>query len=167
MKVFIILILTVLTFLPLISCVYHKLDDPSASSFTDANLFEEINEPGFEYYQGGTILQPASQSPHGNFKLRFNEEALSSLDATGELPEGGTFKEGSVIVKEVFVNNTLVQFAIMKKSPGDPNAANGWLWSERGPNGSLDYSITGKGGSCTSCHGDQPNRDFVRTFDLH
>ena len=167
MKISIYLILAVLTFLPLISCVYHELDAPSSSLITNASIFEEINEAGFEYYQGGTILSPASASPHGNFKLRFNQEALSSLDGTGELPEGGSFIEGSVIVKEVYVNNVLDIYAIMKKTPSDANAANGWLWSEIRPDGGVQYSIAGKGNGCISCHDDLPNRDFVRTFDFH
>jgi hypothetical protein len=167
MKISIYVILAVLTFLPLISCVYHELDSPSSSSITDARIFAEINEAGFEYYQGGTTLQPASASPHGNFKLRFNQEALSSLDGSGELPQGGTFPEGSVIVKEVYVNNVLNIYAIMKKAPLDANAANGWVWSEIGPNGKVQYSIKGKGNGCVSCHDDLPNRDFVRTLDLH
>jgi hypothetical protein len=167
MKLFIYLILFIFTFLPVISCVYHELDDPSSSAYTNAKLFREIKAPGFEYYQGGATLQPASASPHGNFKLRFNEEALSSLDPSGELPEDGTFAEGSLIVKEVYVDNVLSIYAIMKKAPGDANAANGWLWSEYGPDGSVAYSIAGKGNGCTPCHDDLPHRDFVRTFDLH
>jgi hypothetical protein len=167
MKISIYFILVALTFLPLISCVYHELDDPSSSRITDSRIFEEINEAGFEYYKGGTILSPASASPHGNFKLRFNQEALSSLDGTGELPAGGTFIEGSVIVKEVYVNNVPTVYAVMKKAPSDANASNSWLWSEYRPDGDVYISITAKGNSCTSCHDDLPNRDFVRTFDLH
>jgi hypothetical protein len=167
MKFFIYLILAFLTFLPVISCVYHDLDPPSSSLETDRGLFEEINEAGFEYYQGGNILTPASASPHGNFKLRFNAEALSSLDATGELPEGGTFAEGSVIVKEVHVNNVITVYAVMKKAASDASAGNGWLWSEYSPNGGVLYSIAGKGNGCISCHDDLPNRNLVRTFDLH
>ena len=153
--------------MPVISCVYHELDAPSSSPNTDVSLFEEISEEGYEYFQGGAILLPASASPHGNFKLRFNEEALSSLDATGELPENGTFIEGSVIVKEVYINNSLALYAVMKKAPRDAKAGNSWLWSEYEPNGGVKYSISAKGNACTSCHDDLPNRDFVRTFDLH
>ena len=167
MKISIYLILIVVTFLPLISCVYHELEAPSSSPITDASLFEEINAAGFEYYQGGAILTAASASPHGIFRLRFNEEALSSLDATGELPVGGTFAEGSVIVKEVYQNNALYAYAVLKKAPSDVNAGNGWLWSEFGPDGSSLFSIAAKGNGCISCHDDLPNRDFVRTFDLH
>ena len=167
MKFFIYSILAVLTFLPVVSCVYHELDSPSSSSMTDQTLYNEINEPGYEYYQGGNILSPASASPHGSFKLRFNQEALSSLDATGELPEGGTFAEGSVIVKEVYVNNQVTVYAVMKKAAADANSGSGWLWSEYNPNGGVFVSIASKGSGCISCHDDLPNRNLVRTFDLH
>jgi hypothetical protein len=167
MKFFIYLILAVLTFLPVVSCVYHELDSPSLSAETDQSLFEEINEAGFEYYQGGNTLMPASASPHGNFKLRFNAEALSSLDASGELPEGGTFAEGSVIVKEVYVNNLLNIYAVMKKASSDAASGNGWLWSEYRPDGGVHFSIAAKGSACIGCHDDQPNRNLVRTFDFH
>jgi hypothetical protein len=167
MKFFIYLTLALLTFLPVISCVYHDLEPPSSSLETDRTLFEEINEGGYEYYQGGNILMPASASPHGNFKLRFNEVALSSFDAAGELPVGGTFAEGSVIVKEVHVNGAIAVYAVMKKAASDASAGNGWLWSEYSPNGGVLYSIAGKGNGCISCHDDLPNRDLVRTFDLH
>jgi hypothetical protein len=167
MKIIIYLTLAALTFLPILSCVDHKLEPPSSSPFTDADLFADINATGFEYYQGGATLMPASASPHGNFKLRFNDKALSSLDSSGELAPGGTFVDGSVIVKEVYINGVLALYAIMKKSPSDINAANGWLWSELNPDGSVLISIAGKGNSCTSCHDDQPNRDFVRSFDFH
>ena len=167
MKFFIYLILAVLTFLPVVSCVYHELDSPSLSSETDLSLFEEINETGFEYYQGGNTLMPASASPHGNFKLRFNAKALSSLDDSGELPEGGTFAEGSVIVKEVYANNQISVYAVMKKASSDAAAGNGWLWSEYGPDGGVYISIAAKGSSCISCHDDLPNRNLVRTFDFH
>jgi hypothetical protein len=167
MKTFIYLVLAALTFLPVVSCVYHELESPSSSSETDQSLFEEINEAGFEYYQGGNTLMPASASPHGNFKLRFNIQALSSLDASGELPEGGTFAEGSVIVKEVYVNNQLDIYAVMKKASSDAASGNGWLWSEYTPDGSVHISIAAKGSACISCHDDLPNRNFVRTFDFH
>ena len=167
MKILIYLILAVLTFLPLVSCVYHELDAPSSSQVTDRSLFQEISESGFEYYQGGNTLTPATASPHGNFKLRFNQEALSSLDATGELPEGGTFAEGSIIVKEAYLNNEINVLAVMKKAAGDANAGEGWLWSEYKPNGSVLFSIKAKGNGCITCHDDLPNRNLVRTFDLH
>jgi len=167
MKFFIYLILAVLTFLPVFSCVYHELDSPLLSSETDQSLFEEINETGFEYYQNGNTLMPASASPHGNFKLRFNSQALSSLDASGELPQGGTFAEGSVIVKEVYANNQISIYAVMKKASSDATSANGWLWSEYRPDGGVAFSIAGKGSSCIGCHDDLPNRNLVRTFDFH
>lgn len=167
MKTFIYISLAALTFLPVVSCVYHELDSPALSATTDGQLFDEVNKPGYEFYQGGNILSPASASPHGNFKLRFNEEALSSLDPNGELPEGGRFAEGSIIVKEVIVNNEITVLAVMKKAAGDASSGEGWLWSEYRPNGEVLYGIAAKGSVCISCHDDLPNRNLVRTFDLH
>jgi hypothetical protein len=143
-----------------ISC---KKDSNSPS---DENLFKEISETGYSYYQNGDILTAASASPHGAFKLRFNKIAQDALDATGELPSGATFPDGSVIVKDVYNNGSLDLYAIMKKST-DANAGSGWLWSEYKPDGSVVYSISKKGDACISCHNSGVTRDLVRTFDLH
>ena len=75
------------------SCEYHDTSDLVTSTTTDETLFEVINESGYQYYQNGNMLSPASASPHGSFKLRFNAIAWSSLDATGELPENRNLKE--------------------------------------------------------------------------
>ncbi len=149
------------------SCVDHEFKDVSTSTNTNESLFAELEAAGYQYYQNGNTLAPASASPHGSFRVRFNETAASSLDSDSELPEGTTFKEGAVIVKEVYKNNALSLYAIMKKAPSDPSAANGWLWAEYALDGTAVYAINQKGGSCTGCHSDTPNRDFVRTFDFH
>ena len=151
----------------LTSCVYHDISDPDYVNATDDSLFDEVNEQGYTYYQSGNLIAPASQSPHGLFKLRFNSTAFQALDAGGELPSNGSFPMGSVIVKEVYVNSILNILAVMKKAPTDVNAGEGWLWAEYALDGSPVISIGGGGGSCVGCHNDSPNRDLVRTFDLH
>jgi hypothetical protein len=149
------------------SCEYHDTSDLITSTTTDEILFEVINESGYQYYQNGNTLSPASASPHGAFKLRFNAIAWSSLDKTGELPEDGRFPEGSVVVKEVFIGNDLTIYAVLKKATSDANARSGWLWAEYSKDGSTAFSVTRKGNGCTSCHSESGNRDLVRTFDLH
>ena len=149
------------------TCVNHEFGDATESGNTSQSLFTEINAAGYQYYQNGAILSPASASPHGSFKLRFNNIAASSLNTSGELPIGNTFKEGSIIVKEVYSNNTLSLYAVMKKVPADPSAANGWLWAEYALDGNAVIAINQKGTSCTNCHSETPNRDLVRTFDFH
>ncbi|MBA4055078.1 MAG: hypothetical protein C0490_10225 [Marivirga sp.] len=149
------------------ACVSHEFRDVTESVNTNGSLFAEINASGYQYYQNGKTLSPASASPHGSFKLRFNETALLSLDNSGELPALNTFNEGSIIVKEVYKNNVLNLFAVMKKVPADPSAANGWLWAEYALDGTAVFGINEKGSSCTNCHSETPNRDLVRTFDFH
>ncbi|MDH4090762.1 MAG: hypothetical protein OEV74_08915 [Cyclobacteriaceae bacterium] len=149
------------------SCVYHDYSEITTVGNTDQSLFAEVNEAGYVYYQNGDLLSPAGPSPHGSFKLRFNTIAQSSLDNTGELPANGAFAAGAVIVKEIYENNVLALYAVIKKSPGDASAADGHLWAEYALDGSTIVSITEKGTKCIDCHSGTPNRDLIRTFDLH
>ena len=82
-------------------------------------------------------------------------------------PAGNTFPSGSIIVKEVTSGGSVSLYAVMKKDPGNDNAGNGWLWGEYNPDGSTAFSVSKKGDGCISCHSGSPNRDLVRTFDLH
>jgi hypothetical protein len=149
------------------SCEYHDTNDFTTSVTTDADLFTEIGEDGHRYYRNGNLFSAASASPHGSFKLRFNAIAWASLDASGELPPGARFPEGSVIVKEVYSGNDINVYAVMKKAPSDAYAGDGWVWSEYSKDGSVAFSVTNKGNGCVSCHSESHNRDRVRTFDLH
>jgi len=154
-------------FLTIVSCVDHKIAPATSSSATDASLYAEINETGYEYFQNGDKISPASASPHGEFRLRFNEEAFSSLDGSGELPESGEFIPGSVIVKETYNANGFNIYAVIKKAPSDPSSGSGWLWAEYALDGTTLVAISSKGSGCISCHDDTPNRDLVRSFDFH
>jgi hypothetical protein len=148
------------------SCAYDDLSSSNENE-SDSLLLATLNENGYSYFQGGKTLQPAPASPHGEFKLRFNQTALSALDATGKLPLRASFPDGSVIVKEVYSGNVISVFAVMKKSRNDINANNGWIWAELAPTGEVYFSVKQHGSGCVSCHRDRPNRDFVRSFDLH
>ena len=133
----------------------------------DKKLLDEAMLGGFEYYQSGALLSGAAPSPHGSFKLRFNKVAAAVLDSSGELPVGESFPEGSFLVKEVYENGGLNLYSIMKKSSADPQSANGWIWAEIKPNGEAAVGAEYRGRSCITCHSGSPNRDMVRTFDLH
>lgn len=133
----------------------------------DAVLFGDVMSGGYHYYQTGNLLSGISPSPHGSFKLRFNETAFAVLDSTGELPSGSRFPVGSVIVKEVYSGNNNSLYAVIKKEPSNSLAKDGWLWAELNTDGSTHYSAGNKGSGCSGCHGGAPNRDFIRTFDLH
>jgi hypothetical protein len=149
------------------SCVYNDLSDPDVVNATDESLFEEVIASGYTYYQSGNLISPATQSPHGTYKLRFNTTAAQVLDSNGELPENSQFPVGSILVKEVHGSSGISILAVIKKAPSDANAGSGWLWAEYELDGSPAVSITGRGNQCIDCHNDVPNRDLVRTFDLH
>lgn len=167
MKHFRFLTATIVVVILFKSCVYHDISDPDLVDATDASLFDEANESGYTYYQSGNTISPAVESPHGMYKLRFNSIALQALDGNGELPENTPFPRGSLLVKEVYRNSVLIGLAVMKKAPTDGSAGDGWLWAEYELDGKPGASINTKGSGCISCHNDTPNRDLVRTFDLH
>ena len=139
------------------------------NNITDEELYESSLESGYQYYKNSTdTLNPASASPHGIFRARFNAVAQKSLDADGKLPENSSFEEGAVIVKEVYgqKGGPLTLLAIMKKAPKSKNAGKDWLWGEYKPGGETVFSVSKKGDGCVSCHS-ASNRDLTRIFDLH
>ncbi|MBO6517150.1 MAG: cytochrome P460 family protein [Bacteroidia bacterium] len=133
----------------------------------DETLFEESTATGLTYYRNGEVLEGKSPSPHGSFKLAFNDIAAGALNSEGELDEGGSFPTGSLIVKEIMTGGELSLIASMKKDASNDQSAEGWIWGEYNPDGSVAYSVSKKGKACTGCHGGDPNRDLTRTFDLH
>ena len=167
MKQFRFLTATIIVVILFKSCVYHDISDPDLVDATDASLFDDANKSDYTYYQSGNTISPAAESPHGMYKLRSNSVALQALDSNGELPENASFPKGSVLVKEVYRNSVLIVLAVIKKAPTDANAGDGWLWAEYALDGTPYVSISTKGSGCISCHNDTPNRDLVRTFDLH
>ena len=101
----------------ILSCEKNKI--------TDEELYEESLESGYQYYKNSPdTLTPASASPHGIFRVRFNTVAQKSLDATGKLPESSSFEEDAVIVKEVYAQKggPLTILVIMKKVSKSKNA---------------------------------------------
>lgn len=147
-------------------------NNTQASATTDATIVAELKNSNFTYYQNdaNTMLMAKGNSPHGSFKLKFNDIAQSALDPmTGKLPKGETFADGSLIVKETFRSNGMPGLvAVMKKEPSNANAAGGWVWNEVGSDGStIIYSVDLKGAGCLGCHSNNANRDLVTSFDLH
>lgn len=146
------------------SCTNKAIPVPA---LTDTELFSLITSSGYTYYQGGSVLTSSPPGPHGSFALRFNSIAASVLDTSGELPPGGVFPVGSILVKELHAGGEITEYAVMKKDPSGTNAGGGWLWAEYSPDGSVAVSVTSKGLLCVSCHSMTPNRDLTRVFDLH
>ena len=152
--------------LVLVSC--GKADSTIESTDSDAEVYEATTTSNLVFYQNvDTVYEPAANSPHGDFKLKFNDIAASAFDSSGRLPEGGTFPDGSLVVKEVQSSGTTSLYAVMKKDSKSSVAGNGWLWAEYDTDGKVLSSVNGKGSSCISCHAQSPHRDYTRSFDLH
>lgn len=149
--------------LMLIACKNDK------STSDDKTLYDETVNSSFTFYQNNDILlNAAGNSPHGNFKLKFNGTAQSALDSTGKLPAGNEFPSGSLIVKEIYGGGSALSlYAIMKKAPGNANAGSNWLWAEYKPGGETVVSVSNKGSGCVGCHSGNTNRDLTNSFDLH
>jgi hypothetical protein len=93
---------------------------------------------------------------------------IASLDGSGELPSGSAMQPGAIIVKEIYNDlDQLLLYAVIKKAPGDTKAESGQLWAEYALDGDVLISIDGKGAACVDCHASTPNRDRIKTFDLH
>ena len=135
---------------------------------TNEKLFDETSASDLRFYQNkDSILSPAGSSPHGSFKLKFNSIAVNQFGADGKLPAGGEFKDGSLIVKEVYTGGVLSLYAMMKKDSKSKFAGNGWLWAEYKPDGETVFSAGKKGDGCISCHSSGTHRDLTLSFDLH
>lgn len=135
----------------------------------DKDLFEEITSiTDYTFYKGNdAVLESSAESPHNDyFRVKFNSTANAVLTDDGKLPADGTFPNGSIVIKELYdtQDGDLKLYAVMKKS-ADDNAANGWIWAEYKPDGSTFYSVSEKGGACTSCHSIN-ERDYVRLFEI-
>jgi hypothetical protein len=124
---------------------------------------------GLTYYKNdSTIVHSSPQSAHNAyFRVKYNAIAIAALTDSGKLPVGGTFPEGSLVVKELYNSPTgaLLNLAIFKKASGDANAEAGWLWGEYGVDGTVKHGITQKGNGCISCHSADA-RDYNRVFEL-
>ena len=117
-----------------------------------------ISTDGFSWYKNSDdILAKSEGSGHSYpyLRTRYNSTASSVLTADGKVEDGATFPEGSVIVKEFYLDDmsTLDRYAVMYKKASSENADDaGWLWAYVEADESIAYSSTEKGGSCMGCH---------------
>jgi hypothetical protein len=150
---------TAVTVILLIACQKKK---------TNKSLYNETQSSALGFYKGkDTLYPPAADSPHGPFKLKFNPTALSVLDASGKLPKGSEFPNGSVIVKEIHATGKPLEYAVMKKDNGSKFAEQKWVWAEYEADGKVKYDVSREGAACVSCHNVSTARDLTRSFDLH
>lgn len=132
-------------------------------AYSDTALFDSTQNANYKYYQNdpNNLLPAAGNSPHGSFKLRFNSIAYAALTAGGKLPVGGTFPEGSFLVKDVYSGGSIGVYAYMYKHNGS------WLWGEVKSSGDFLYYAKDGPSVCVGCHSQSGNRDMVTTFQFH
>lgn len=168
MKYLIKISFTVLVLTLVFSSCKKDEDNEVTTTSTEPGLFDlSKSNSGYLYYQNGALLPGTSPSPHGSFKLRFNDIAHAALDTAGKLPVGSSFPENSIIVKELHTDGVIKLLAVMQKKAADANAGSGWVWAEYNLDGTEVYSVSKKGAACIGCHSTTKTRDLVKTFDLH
>lgn len=146
--------------------------DPGPQPITDQELYDMTSgTAGYSYYKNSSdVLASSPESAHKQFfRVRFNDIAYAALTDDGKLPEGASFPEGSIIVKELHGaqdGSSESGIVVMIKRVDDPNkAGSDWVWAEYF--GSVDnaISVSSKGSACTGCHSTN-ERDMVRLFNL-
>lgn len=130
---------------------------------TDKELYNSAKiTTGFTWYKNSDALLPKSNlSGHSEsyLRTRFNSIAAAMLDGSGKVQTAITFPEGSLIVKELYSNQTtLSKYAILLKDSDHKYAdSNGWVWGYVKNDGSVVESSSNKGSSCKACHSQNGN----------
>ncbi|MFN8431355.1 MAG: cytochrome P460 family protein [Spirosomataceae bacterium] len=144
-----------------------KKSDPIAENSTDQMLYDLAKTTiGFKWYKNSDQqLEKSSGSAHSYplLRTRYNAIAAVNLDNQGKIIEGKTFKEGSLIVKELSKNaSTIERYAILYKNASSPDAdAKGWVWGYINGNQTVADAASNKGRSCTGCHSQSGNIDYM------
>jgi hypothetical protein len=150
--------------------------DPARDVYDSASLFRLITQA--DPFTAYALFPNADELVQGRLngseahrpvvRVSMNARALAALQ-DGRLPSGARFPAGSVIFKEVRAraDAPTTTYAVMYKDPGNPLAAEGWVWAEFSPGGSAGYPPDNRGVACTSCHQREEGRqhDLVRTFE--
>ena len=92
-----------------------------------------------------------------------NEVAAASLDENGKIMGNAMFAEGSLIVKELYADeSTLSQYAILyKRNNSEFSDKDGWEWGYMNAKGDVIESVSKKGNSCISCHTQEGSIDHM------
>ena len=136
----------------------------------DQLLFEEVQSTSSRtfYLNSQQMLESSPVSGHTEFyRVWYNDIAAAALDDNGFLPEDATMPTGALVVKESGTSASLTDrnlYAVMKKDPTNPNAAEGWIWAYYQLDGRPTLSTSENGGFCLGCHSIE-HRDFLRLWD--
>lgn len=139
----------------------------SPATGTDKELFDLSKDTiGFFWYKNSnSVLKKSSGSAHSQpfLRTRYNSIAAAMLDSSGRIKNGVLFPEGSLIVKELFNDQTTIgRYAILYKKQGSVDAdANGWIWGYINTDGTVADPASDKGSSCKGCHSQTGSIDYM------
>ena len=162
LKIQLLLVIGILIIVATNSC---KKDEEATS--TDKELYEMAKATeGFTWFKNSDeLLNKSIASGHSQpfLRTRYNSIAATNLDSVGRIKQNSTFPEGSLIVKELYSNETsLSQYAILYKETGNPSAdAKGWVWGYVSADGTVSEPSSNKGSACISCHSQSGNVDYM------
>ena len=133
----------------------------------DRKLFDmSQNSTDFTWFNNSNAILPKSSGsghPQPFLRTRFNNIAAEYLDENGRIIEGTIFPEGSLIVKELYDDETtLGRYAILYKDSDNEDAdPKGWVWGYVNADRSVSVEASTKGSSCISCHSQSQNIDYM------
>jgi hypothetical protein len=121
---------------------------------------------GFTWYKNNAAFLPKSSASAHSFsylRTRYNAVASVALDSSGKVLDSTLFPEGSLVVKELSNSiGGLDRYAILLKRTGSPYAdAKGWVWGYVNKDKSVAEPASNKGASCSGCHSQTGNIDYM------
>ena len=95
-------------------------------------------------------------SDNGKWNIKMNAIASAAYAKSCS-----NFPLNSLIVKEKLdAAGNMTGYATMFRTSGDPNSANGWVWTEYASDGHVIYDASNKGVACQSCHAQSAGKKF-------
>lgn len=134
-------------------CKHEPAENP-----LDQELYQAaLNTSGHVWYKGSDALLPRSPGSGHNeafLRTRFNAIAATVLDSAGKVLPDTVFPAGSLVVKELWSDQSTVRtYAVLLKRPDEPAAdAGGWVWGYLEADGGVRESALNMGMACRTCH---------------
>ena len=136
-------LLQAVTIVTLFVLVSNCKKDDGSDNKTDVKLYNMATETsGFSWYKNSdALLQKSILSGHSEafLRTRYNAIAAEKLDESGKVQNSIIFPNGSLIVKELYSDqSTLAKYAILYKDPENSYAdSDGWVWGYLEANGTV------------------------------
>lgn len=134
----------------------------SSKSYND-RLFGWLSKKSYQQYEGDKTIHPSLAGPkvHGDVRTYLNPKLANSFKAGNT-----THPIGSVAVKELYKDDSLIGWVASVKAKEDDGKGNGWYWYENlSTTDGTNPIVYGLGAQmCTGCHA--PGNDFLLTKEF-